>query len=77
MNRPAGYVSVPLVRSLNATNRSVGSLPTSLNAAIFKGWFLSVNSSEPTRRIFRFVPVEVGISMIVRSSIGFSEAGTL
>ena len=77
MNRPAAYVSVPLVRSLNGTNRWLGSAPTSLNAVSFSGCPFSVNSSEPARRILRLVPVEVGISMTVGSLLRLSEAGTL
>ena len=77
MNRPAVYVSVPLVRSLNGTNKWLGSAPTSRNAVSFNGCPLSENSSEPARRIFRWVPVDVGISMTVGSLLGLSEAGTL
>ena len=68
---------MPLVRSLKATNSEPGSVPTSLNASSFIGCPFSVNSSEPTRRIFRFAPVDVGISTIVLSSIGLSTPGAL
>src|SRR6266853_1323302 len=77
MNRPAAYVSVPLVRSLNGTKRWLGSWPTSFNAVSLSGCPFSVNSSVPARRIFRLAPVDVGISMTVGSWLGLSTAGTL
>jgi len=62
---------------LNGTNSlSRFGAPASTNAVSFSGCPFSENSSEPTRRILRCVPVEVGMSMTVGSFDGFRAAGT-
>ena len=48
-----------------------------MNAVSFIGWPFSVNSRVPTRRIGRWLPVDVGIMSVGRSLDAFSTPGTL